>query len=53
MMSNDVNDESDYAVATAANATDDDDDDDDVEGGLTLLYNGCQSWPSPLSAPLC
>ena len=41
MMSNDVNDESDYAVATAANATDDDD--DDVEGGLTLLYNGCQS----------
>ena len=41
-MVDDVNDDSDYAVATAANATDDDDD-DDVEGGLTLLYNGCQS----------
>ena len=36
----DVNDDTDYVVATAANASDDD---DDVEGGLTLLCNGCQS----------
>ena len=38
-MVDDVNDDSDYAVANAT----DDDDDDDVEGGLTLQYNGCQS----------